>query len=171
MKKQLIIGILLLLSVLGGAAVYSCAQQDELSADQLLAVIVKDGPAEISVAGGWVTPVQYFADSYAPETVQKLLDMGYSVSATTSENTQLPLDICLRSLQFLQLSQDPAGPEYCSLKTLDILLQHGALPGDRSRDILPIDNELRSAVLGVFEKHGINILSGADVCNYCCPAE
>jgi hypothetical protein len=171
MKKRRILGILLLLTALGGTSVYTSLQQDELSADQLLEMIKMDGPTEISAGGAWVTPVQYFADSYAPEAVLELMKLGYSASSVTTENTHLPLDICLQSLQFLQLGQDADGPEYSSLKTLDILLQHGALPGERSRDLLPIDDKLRNEVLAVFEKHGINLLSGADVCNDCCPAE
>lgn len=168
MKKSHIIGIISLVGVLCTSAFCSLWQEEELTPGKILETIQADGPSVLEIADRSVTPVQYFVAEYEPVAVQKVLEMGYSAVGVTVDNPQLPLDICMQTLQFLQLGELPDGLEYRSLKTLDILLQHGALPGDRTRELLPIDEALRARVVSLFEKHGISILSGENVCNDCC---
>lgn len=171
-KTHLVAGSLLVV-VLGAVAIYGLKEQTLTSSDAVQ-VLENAGPGPVVVETDKdkaSTPVQLLAEGYNPEAMKKLLEQGHSATAVTAENPQIPLDISLKSLQYLSLGDDPEGLEYKSLAVLDLLLQHGARPGNETKDMLPIDDALRCRVVGTLQKHGHHITAGEAPYNACCVPE
>ena len=105
-----------------------------------------------------------------PEVLCWLLSYGVDVNKIQGEMTESVLDTCLRHFQYMQREQ---GEEIDTLinsrlEELDLLLAHGAVCSDETKDFLPIDAGLRAELVSLFRKHGIEILPGAHACNACC---
>lgn len=80
------------------------------------------------------------------------------------------LDDCLSFLQYLSFGSDAELDALLEekLTALDKLLQDGERPTARSKELLPLDCQLRQRVTGILEKHGIHINAGINPDNPCC---
>lgn len=130
------------------------------------------GPVLLSCEDGTQrTAVQLMAASYEPEAVQKLLEHGQSATMTTPEYPHTPLELCLKTLQYLPLGDAPEGLEYKGLAVLDVLLAHGAVPAENTHELLPCDAAMHRRVVELFEQHGHYIMAGENPYNACCVPE
>ena len=160
-----------------GAVFFYCgASSRPMAAEDVITLLDEGWKPEGAVLltcddGTQRTPVQLVAAAYEPEAVQKLLELGQSATLTTPEYPHTPLELCLKSLQYLPLREDPEGVEYDGLAVLEILLTHGALPGENARELLPCDAAMHRRVVELFEQHGHYILAGDNSCNACCAPE
>lgn len=115
----------------------------------------------------------------APEMVRWLLAQGHGVHAAAPaeiEPTLLwlqPLDACVHRIQYLSqgVSEEQDALLRRHLEVLDILLQHGATPTERTREMLPFDAAVRRHLVGLMQKHGHHITAGDNPYNACCVPE
>lgn len=118
----------------------------------------------------------------SPETVRWLLALGHAVQVpsppqgpSSGQGTppQQPLDACLSAMQYVTagINEEFDARLRRHLEVLDILLQHGAVPTEQSRMILPIDADSRQQVVELMQRHGHYIMAGDNPCNACCEPE
>lgn len=145
----------------------------KLIADNLLPA----PPQELPRAEGSRTPLQVVAGAYepAPGTLRWLLSLGHNPNALpeNDQSSLTPLHACLSGMQYLSMGQGETADARLrrKLEVLDILLQHGALPDEQTRDLLPINADLERDIMGLFRKHGHHITAGDNPYNACCVPE
>lgn len=164
MKKSHLSAIVAVFCALGASALYCVSLSSSETAPE---PGLEDAGAEPGPPA-CMTPVQTQAGAFNPAALRELLSQGHSASAASEAEPALPLDICLKSMQYLALGESPDGLEHRSLEILDMLLEHGARPGCQTKDFLPIDDALKSRVLEMLRRHGIEILAGDNPENPCC---
>ena len=108
-----------------------------------------------------------------PEAVRWLLFHGVEVNKVQGEMPESVLDGCLRLLTYMQRGLDGETDSLVDGKMaeLELLLAHGAVCSSATKDLLPVDESLRSEVVALFRKHAIEILAGENPCNACCSHE
>ena len=108
-----------------------------------------------------------------PEAVRWLLSHGVEVNKVQGEMHESVLDGCLRILTYMQRGLDGETDSLVDGKMaeLELLLAHGAVCSSATKDLLPVDESLRSEVVALFRKHAIEILAGENPCNACCSPE
>ena len=108
-----------------------------------------------------------------PEAVRWLLFHGVEVNKVQGEMPESVLDGCLRILTYMQRGLDGETDSLVDGKMaeLELLLAHGAVCSSATKDLLPVDESLRSEVVALFRKHAIEILAGENPCNACCSHE
>ncbi len=142
----------------------------KLIADNLL----PEPPQELPGAEGSRSPLLVVAGAHepAPDTLRWLLSLGHSPNALpgNDKSSQSPLHACMAGMQYLSMGQGEAADARLrrKLEALDILLQHGALPDEQTRDLLPINADLEREVVDLFRKHGHHITAGENPYNACC---
>lgn len=167
----------------GGAwTVYQRLIQDNL---------LPEPPAEFVSAQYSCTPLQLAASAHTPlpEALRCLLELGHNANAVPAgaetpaeENDEYgealfislsPLDACLYSMRYVSLGQSYEEDMRlrAKLDVLDVLLQHGAWPGPRTNDCLPINTALEREIVELFRKHGFHLTAGEAPCNACCTPE
>lgn len=167
----------------GGAwTVYQKLIQDNL---------LPEPPAEFISAQYSCTPLQLASSAHkpSPEALRGLLEMGHNANAVPAgaespveENDEhdenlfislSPLDACLYSMRYVSLGQSYEEDMRlrAKLDALDILLQHGAWPGPKTNDCLPINTALEREIVELFRKHGFHLTAGEAPCNACCTPE
>lgn len=139
--------------------------------------LLPEPPQELETVWGCRTPLQLVAGARepAPDMLRWLLSMGHNPNTLpeNEEPSQSPLDACLSGMQYLSLGQGEAQDTRLrgKLEVLDILLQHGARPGEKTRELLPVNAALEREIVDLFRKHGFHITAGADPYNACCVPE
>lgn len=63
------------------------------------------------------------------------------------------------------------GSSHCRCIFLAELLAHGAACCNETKELLPVEPDMRTELVSLFRKYGIDILAGANMCNACCSPE
>lgn len=124
-----------------------------------------------------------------PDTARWLLALGHNPNALPTgadtpasedagEETprilrKTPIDACLETMRYATLGKNAEEDARLrgKVETLDILLQHGAMPTAETRELLPLDRELDKEITELFRKHSFHLDSGENPYNACCVPE
>lgn len=112
----------------------------------------------------------------APEMVRWLLALGHGVHAeapAVKGDWLQPLDACAQRIQYLSMgvSGEQDALLLRHLEVLEILLEHGAVPTELTREMLPFDAAVRQQFVELMQKHGHHITAGDNPYNACCVPE
>ncbi len=137
-------------------------------------------PAEFVTEDAAYTPLQMVAANMepSPETVRWLISLGHGVNElakTVIEQDEeyagagglkplAPLDECLKRLL---LHSDEELLEK-RLEVLNTLLEYGARPTEKSRELMPHYKDLKKRVVELMEQHGCYVFPGEEPENPCC---
>lgn len=158
--------------------------------------LIKDGflplpPQEIELPDVRCTPLQCVAGAIlpVPDTARWLLALGHNPNALPTgadtpasedagEETprilrKTPIDACLETMRYATLGKNAEEDARLrgKVETLDILLQHGAMPTAETRELLPLDRELDKEITELFRKHSFHLDAGENPYNACCVPE
>lgn len=158
--------------------------------------LIKDGflplpPQEIELPDVRCTPLQCVAGAIlpVPDTARWLLALGHNPNALPTgadtpasedagEETprilrKTPIDACLETMRYATLGKNAEEDARLrgKVETLDILLQHGAMPTAETRELLPLGRELDKEITELFRKHSFHLDAGENPYNACCVPE
>ena len=105
-----------------------------------------------------------------PEALRWVLSHGVELNRVQGDMEEPVLHACMRHLSYMQrgLGEDTEAFINSRIEELELLLAHGAVANAETKNLLPVDEALRTEIVDMFRKHGIQILAGDNPCNACC---